>query len=110
MRWPASRAIAAISTEPSAISGTSSANSVRTRLGWVRETVTRGPARASCDTGTTWHLSRVPWAYFSPGTCSCGGSTASMRAEVDEDHPRVVALLDDAGDEVALGAGELAEA
>ena len=32
-RWPASRATATISTEPSAISGTSSANSLRTRFG-----------------------------------------------------------------------------
>ena len=43
VRWPASRAIAAISTVPSAISGTSSANSLRTRLGWVRDSVIDGP-------------------------------------------------------------------
>ncbi len=43
VRWPASRAIAAISTEPSAISGTSSANSRFTRFGWVRDRVTDGP-------------------------------------------------------------------
>ena len=39
VRWPASRASAMISTVPSAISGTSSANSLRTRLGWVRDSV-----------------------------------------------------------------------
>ena len=77
VRWPASRAIDSITTEPSAISGTSSANSERTRFGWVRETVTRGP-RGVFATDTTWHLSRLPWTYFSPGTCSCGGRTASI--------------------------------
>ena len=35
-RCPASRATATISTEPSTISGTSSANSLRTRFGCVR--------------------------------------------------------------------------
>jgi hypothetical protein len=35
-RWPASRATATISTDPSTISGTSSANNLRTRLGCVR--------------------------------------------------------------------------
>ena len=44
-RCPASRATATISTLPSAISGTSSANSLRTRFGWVRETVTCGPRK-----------------------------------------------------------------
>ncbi len=43
VRWPASRATAAISTVPSAISGTSSANSFFTRPGCVRESVTEGP-------------------------------------------------------------------
>ena len=43
LRWPASRAIAAISTAPEAISGTSRANSLRTRFGWVRDSVTDGP-------------------------------------------------------------------
>ena len=43
LRWPASRATPTISTLPSAISGTSSANSFLTRLGWVRLTVTCGP-------------------------------------------------------------------
>ena len=38
-RWPDSRATATISTEPSAISGTSSANSLRTRFGCVRDNV-----------------------------------------------------------------------
>ena len=52
VRWPASRAIAAISTEPSAISGTSSAKSFFTRLGWVRESVTDGP-RTPLATRTT---------------------------------------------------------
>jgi len=41
--WPASRASAAISTVPSATSGTSRANSRRTRLGWERESVIDGP-------------------------------------------------------------------
>ena len=44
-RCPASRATATISTLPSAISGTSRANSLRTRFGWVRETVTCGPRK-----------------------------------------------------------------
>ena len=43
VRWPASRAIAAISTEPSAISGTSIANSLLTRLGCVLDSVMEGP-------------------------------------------------------------------
>ena len=43
VRWPASRAMATMSTAPLAISGTSSANSFFTRLGWVREKVTDGP-------------------------------------------------------------------
>ena len=42
-RCPASRATAAISTDPSASSGTSSANSLRTRFGWVRRSVICGP-------------------------------------------------------------------
>jgi len=42
-RWPASRAMATISTAPLAISGTSSANSFLTRLRWVRDSVTDGP-------------------------------------------------------------------
>ncbi len=40
VRWPASRAIAQISTVPSAISGTSSANSFLTRLGCERDSIT----------------------------------------------------------------------
>ena len=51
-RWPASRATAVISTEPSAISGTSSANSLRTRFGWVLDRVICGP-RGPRDTDTT---------------------------------------------------------
>ena len=51
-RCPASRATATISTLPSAISGTSRANSLRTRLGWLRETVTCGPRKVR-DTDTT---------------------------------------------------------
>ena len=43
VRWPASRASEVISTTPLAISGTSSANSLRTRAGWVRLTVICGP-------------------------------------------------------------------
>ena len=43
VRWPASRAMATMSTAPEAISGTSSANSFFTRLGWVRDKVTDGP-------------------------------------------------------------------
>ena len=43
VRWPASRATEAISTSPCAISGTSSANSLRTRPGWVRDSVIDGP-------------------------------------------------------------------
>ena len=42
-RCPASRATPMISTEPSAISGTSSANSLRTRFAWVRDSVICGP-------------------------------------------------------------------
>jgi hypothetical protein len=41
-RCPASRATATISTDPSAISGTSSENSLRTRFGWVRDKVISG--------------------------------------------------------------------
>ncbi len=51
-RCPASRATATISTLPSAISGTSRANSFFTRFGWVRLTVTCGP-RMPRDTPTT---------------------------------------------------------
>ena len=46
VRCPASRATATISTDPSTSSGTSSANSLRTRFGCVRESVIcvpRGP-------------------------------------------------------------------
>ena len=43
VRCPASRAIATISTVPSAISGTSRANSLRTRFGCVRDSVICGP-------------------------------------------------------------------
>ena len=42
-RCPSSRAMAAICTVPSAISGTSSANSLRTRLGCERDSVICGP-------------------------------------------------------------------
>ena len=49
LRWPASRATATISTLPSAISGTSSANSFLTRPGWVRLSVTCGPRRPRGD-------------------------------------------------------------
>ena len=59
VRWPASRAMAAISTVPSAISGTSSANSFLTRLGWVRDRVICGP-RMPLRTETTMHLIRSP--------------------------------------------------
>ena len=52
VRWPASRAMPAISTVPSAISGTSRANSLRTRLGWVRESMIDGP-RGPLRTCTT---------------------------------------------------------
>ncbi|CNV45834.1 Uncharacterised protein [Mycobacterium tuberculosis] len=51
-RWPASRATATISTDPSAISGTSSENSLRTRLGCVRDSVISG-SRAPRVTPTT---------------------------------------------------------
>ena len=44
-RWPASRATAGIYTLPSAISGTSRANSLRSRFGWVRVTMTCGPRK-----------------------------------------------------------------
>lgn len=59
VRWPASRAMAAISTEPSAISGTSRANSFFTRLGCVRDSVTEGP-RTPLATRTTYERSRMP--------------------------------------------------
>jgi hypothetical protein len=42
VRWPASRAMATMSTAPEAISGTSSENSFFTRPGWVRDKVTDG--------------------------------------------------------------------
>ena len=48
-RCPASRATATISTDPSTSSGTSSANSRRTRFGWVRDRVIWVP-RAPRDT------------------------------------------------------------
>ncbi len=44
VRWPASRAMAVISTDPSAISGTSRAKSFFTRFGWVRDSVIWVPA------------------------------------------------------------------
>ena len=59
VRWPASRAIAQISMVPSAISGTSMANSFFTRLGWVRDTVICGP-RSPRWTPTTRQRSRSP--------------------------------------------------
>ncbi len=59
VRWPASRAIAAISTVPSAISGTSRANSLRTRLGCERDSVTCGP-RMPLRTEITSDLIRSP--------------------------------------------------
>ena len=59
VRWPASRASATISTEPSAISGTSSANRPRTRSGCVRDTVTVA-ARGPRPTDTTRHFRRLP--------------------------------------------------
>ena len=59
VRWPASRAIAVISTVPSAISGTSSANSFLTRLGWERDSVICGP-RMPLRTEITRHLIRSP--------------------------------------------------
>ena len=51
-RCPASRATATISTDPSTSSGTSRANSLRTRLGWVRRQRDLGaahPARHAHD-------------------------------------------------------------
>ena len=48
VRWPASRAMAAISTVPSAISGTSGA-SFLTRLGWERDSVILGTSHALAD-------------------------------------------------------------
>ena len=61
VRWPASRAIAQISTVPSAISGTSRAKSFLTRFGWDRESITCGP-RIPLRTLTTRHLMRDPWS------------------------------------------------
>src|SRR5215472_15734517 len=84
VRCPASRAIATISTAPEAISGTSSAKSFFTRLGWVRDSVIAG------------HL--------------LGGRQDGLHlAQVDQDRTRVLALLDHPGDDVALPAGVLAE-
>ena len=45
VRWPDSRASAAISTRPSAISGTSRANSLRTSPGCERDSPICGPRR-----------------------------------------------------------------
>src|SRR4051794_12852664 len=78
VRCPASRAIAQISTVPSAISGTSSANSFFTRFGWLRDRWTIGP-RMPRLTLTTRHLMRVPCSYRSPGTRSATGKSASSR-------------------------------
>ena len=61
VRCPASRARDTISTDPSATSGTSWANSPRTRSGWVRDTVTTGP-RCPRLTEMTRHFRRLPWA------------------------------------------------
>ena len=61
VRWPASRAMPQISTVPSAISGTSSANSFLTRLGCERDSITCGP-RMPLRTEITRHLIRVPCA------------------------------------------------
>ena len=49
-RCPASLATATISTEPSTISGTSSANSLRTRFGCVRDSVIWVPPTSPGDT------------------------------------------------------------
>ena len=62
---------------PSAISGTSSAKSFLTRVGWERESVICGP-RMPLRTDVTRHLMRSPWTYFSPGTRSLTGSIASI--------------------------------
>ena len=108
VRCPASRAIAAISTVPSAISGTSRANSFFTRLGWERDRVICGP-RMPLRTETTRHLIRVPWSYFSPGHPLAERQQRLELAEVDHHVVGVATLLDHAGDDVALLAGELTE-
>ena len=107
VRWPASRARAAISTEPSAISGTSSANSLRTRLGWVRDRPIcgpLGPRRTRHDEAAQPLAVDVALARHLLGE----RQDALDRAEVDGDVPRVGALLDDARDDVALAALEVA--
>ena len=61
VRWPASRASDTISTSPAAISGTSSANSLRTSPGCVRDTVICGPF-VPLATDVTYTRRREPWA------------------------------------------------
>ena len=108
VRWPASRAIAAISTEPSAISGTSSAKSFFTRLGWVRDRVTDGP-RTPLATRTTYVRSRSAVRVVLAGHLLLHRQDRLQLADVDQDVLGVLALLDDAGDDVALAARVLAE-
>ena len=68
--------IAVHSTVPSAISGTSRANSFLTSVGCERDSVICGP-RMPLRTDVTRHLMRSPWTYFSPGTRSLTGRSAS---------------------------------
>ena len=108
VRWPASRAMAQISTVPSAISGTSSANSLRTRLGCDRDSVTCGP-RMPLRTEITRRLDPLAVLVALAGHPLAQRQDRLELAEVDHHVVGVAALLDDPGDEVALLAEELPE-
>ena len=98
----------AISTVPSAISGTSRANSFLTRLGWVRESITCGSAHALADADDQ-ALDAGAVGVVLARDALPRRQQRLERAEVDHHVVGVATLLDHAGDDVALLAGELPE-
>ena len=111
-RWPASRATATISTEPSTISGTSSANSLRTRFGCVRLNVICGPAHSPRHPDD---VAADPLAVLvASRRAPARPAAARPRSAPDSatiDHAARVGpgvALHDAGDDLALLGGELA--
>ena len=104
-RCPGSRATALISTMPSSISGTSSANSAFSRPGCERDTTICGPF-VPLRTSVMYALSRSPWRYGSRRHLL---GLRQQRLDLAQVEQRVAALLllDDAGDDVALAPGEL---
>ena len=112
VRCPASRATATISTDPSTSSGTSRANSLRTRLGWVRESVIwvpRDAARHAHDVAAHPLAVHVPLARHLLGLRQHAlGPAAEVRPRTT---PRAFARASRCttpGDDLALLGGELA--